>query len=147
MPTYFHVAPLILAPGSIIEPGNWGRVLGLTAVLSQQIYRETVLEAVRQELFPDKPSRLKSFFALESLADAIAYRNQNGPTNLIYEVEIESAKSGGNMHRGNYDRVQDFNAPVMQSMKQCAVLYWTETPTEKIEIVIELPATIVRQCS
>ncbi|WP_293039507.1 hypothetical protein [Paraburkholderia sp.] len=29
MSTYFHLCSVQLASGSIIEPGNWGRIIGL----------------------------------------------------------------------------------------------------------------------
>lgn len=35
--TYFHCAPLTLSPGSVIEPGNWGRLLDLYETVNQQV--------------------------------------------------------------------------------------------------------------
>src|ERR1700681_2787150 len=70
-PTYLHFAPLRLAPGSVIQPGNWGRVLHRyeNATVTQQLFgnawilaRELKFENVRLQNFPEKPSRFDAAF-------------------------------------------------------------------------------------
>jgi hypothetical protein len=57
--TYFHCAPMRLAAGSIIEPGNWGRMLRLYEVTNGQIQgnvlNEALLEFARQLHAPTAP--------------------------------------------------------------------------------------------
>src|SRR6516225_12457424 len=103
--TYFHCAPVRLGVGSIIEPGNFGRVLSHyewnPTNFSLNIWREALLEQARKLYAPDKPSRLKCIFALFSLEDAVAFRNKWCPTNIIHEVQPISENPG--THIGNYD--------------------------------------------
>ncbi|WP_454914161.1 DUF2441 domain-containing protein [Variovorax gossypii] len=133
----------VLGQGSVIQPGNWGRVIALHTNATPVIYRETILESVRRASFPTKPSRLTSFFALESLPEAMRYRNQHAATNLIYEVAVECDPAS--VHRGSYDNTQDFRPPIMQNMQMFAEQYWSAVATEAIEVFCEKPATIVRR--
>jgi hypothetical protein len=57
MPLY-HCSPAWLEPGSVIRPGNYGRVLKLNGPKHNHWLREEMLEFVRKHAFPDKPSRL-----------------------------------------------------------------------------------------
>jgi hypothetical protein len=75
----FHLAPLRLAAGSVIEPGNWGRILKRyqNPHAQQQtmgngwlMARELVYEIARLNFAPEAPSRFQSCFAVESLEAA-----------------------------------------------------------------------------
>ena len=67
---FFHFAPMRLGPGSIVEPGNFGRVIratqhaiqgGEASLISGYVGRELIFELVRAKSFPTtKPSRLTS---------------------------------------------------------------------------------------
>jgi hypothetical protein len=87
--SYFHVAPMALAAGSIIEPGNYGRVVRLLGPQHRAWDRETALENFRKKHHPtDRPSRLSSVFVFEELAHAQHFK-QTEPgfaTNFIYRV-------------------------------------------------------------
>jgi len=59
--TYYHCAPIALSAGSIIQPGNWGRIIrqylssdGGTFAVG---FRERILEDIRAMHYPEKPSR------------------------------------------------------------------------------------------
>lgn len=58
--TFFHIAPMLLGAGSVILPGNWGRVLKLYTNANDVFYREHILETIRANEYPDKPSRLNA---------------------------------------------------------------------------------------
>ena len=45
------------------------------------------MEQARLIHAPTKVSRLEAIYALPSLADALVFRNQYQPTNIIYEVQ------------------------------------------------------------
>jgi hypothetical protein len=60
--TFFHLAGIQLAPGSIIEPGNWGRIILATGPQHPEYQREFALENARLAKCPHKPSRLKAAF-------------------------------------------------------------------------------------
>jgi len=87
MNTFFHISPTILGVGSVILPGNFGRIVKLynpSSVNFDILTRETIFEQVRQQEFQDKPSRLDCLFLLESLEQAIEYKNKHAVWNVIY---------------------------------------------------------------
>lgn len=89
--SYYHITQPLLATGSVIENGNFGRLLekynrefGNLEIL----YREEVLEFIRKEKYPAKPSRFKSIFLLDSIENAFKYKEVNAPNQNIYKVKI-----------------------------------------------------------
>ncbi|MDH0899656.1 DUF2441 domain-containing protein [Comamonas aquatica] len=87
MMNLFHVAPIPLGVGSVIEPGNWGRLMRFNDQQSFVVRRERIFEEVRAAHYPGKPSRMNCIFCLVFSSDAAAYRDEFGPRNIIYEVE------------------------------------------------------------
>lgn len=86
--TYFHLAPISISPGSVIEPGNFGRIMRETQWKHGQYNREYALEQVRIDQFADLPSRLNCVFAFAELADAVSFKRfePGFQRNLIYVV-------------------------------------------------------------
>lgn len=160
MTTFFHVAPNLLGVGSTILPGNWGRILKLytTNQANEPLYRETIVEQIRQSEFPHKPSRLDAIFALETLEEAKLYRDLNCKWNIIYEISIETTDQA--IHKGSYTfNIDTFATPngvicgpnvlntdgLYNGYPMLARQYWSTCPTKNIEVVINAPATIVRR--
>ncbi|WP_426615355.1 DUF2441 domain-containing protein [Bradyrhizobium sp. McL0616] len=96
---YYYLASLSLEPGSIIRPGNWGRIIERYETPSavrqtfgnlNTVARELLFEMVRLETFPDRPSRLRAAFCCPALADMQFYRAKIDPHGfqIIYEVEL-----------------------------------------------------------
>jgi hypothetical protein len=84
----FHSSPILLAPGSIVEPGNWGRI-EKTEILSNFLIVNYLLELERKSNHQNKPSRMKSCFACPHETFVHSYLQQTGKhVDLIYEVEI-----------------------------------------------------------
>lgn len=80
---YFHFAPLRLAPGSIIQPGNWGRILRRyeNATATGQLFgnawilaRELQFELTRLKQFTAKPSRFDAAFCCVTEPEAREYQ-------------------------------------------------------------------------
>lgn len=70
----YHLAGQWLGPGSIILPGNCGRVLRRWAWRHDHAIREAALEAYRDTHCPALPSRLASAFVLLSKEEANTLR-------------------------------------------------------------------------
>jgi hypothetical protein len=70
MASYFHFAPIMLAPGSIIEPGNFGRIIRQRGAAHNLYRREMIFEAVRQQHFSSRPSRLDCLFCFPTQEEA-----------------------------------------------------------------------------
>lgn len=93
MTRYFHFAPLRLGPGSIIEPGNWGRLIKRYSIADGApwlLARELIFEQLRPE---GKPARMSGCFALTTRIEADAYRAAVDPNyqSVLHEVDIVDA--------------------------------------------------------
>jgi hypothetical protein len=138
----YHAAPTMIGEGSIILPGNWGRMLRRHTEASSTLLRECILDSVRTQKFPDKPSRMTALFAVETLEEAIRYRDSNCPNNLIYELSIDTRDL--TIHRGNYNFFMPPGLQVLDGFHQLADRYWSEQATEYVELVIPGPAKVMR---
>ncbi|MEW2971004.1 DUF2441 domain-containing protein [Pseudomonas juntendi] len=138
----YHAAPIMLGEGGIILPGNWGRMLKRYTDVSAVLLRESILESVRALRFPEKPSRMTSLFAIESLDAAIAYRDSNCPHNLIYELIVDD--SDLTIHRGDYSFSMPPGQYLLDGLHQMAEMYWSEQPAEFVELVIPGPGKVMR---
>jgi len=147
VPTYFHCAPIELGPGSIINPGNWGRIFDLYEAqpgsgLPTNVFKEALLEQARLLYAPQKPSRLASAFACLTLPEAIAFRNKHQKTNIIYEVR--PTVPNPNMHLGDYElSIAPYPPRYFQSMLDQPRDYWMKPATSNLEILLECPVQIV----
>jgi len=108
MPLY-HSAPLNLEPGSVIKPGNWGRILNSyrqnnIPANAWILARELAFETVRASEFPTLPSRLSSAFVFESLEHANQFKRNFSQWNAIYEVELVDPAASS--HRAAFNLVQ-----------------------------------------
>ncbi|MCW8472291.1 DUF2441 domain-containing protein [Fluoribacter gormanii] len=120
---YYHIAPILLEPGSIIIPGNYGRIINLTGINHQLYSREMLLEYVRVKNFNHKPSRFSSCFACIDLDEAKFYRSLQHPTSLIYEVKIINTST--KFHIGCYNMLPSVNCSgVPGNPEAVANKYW-----------------------
>lgn len=143
-PRYFHVAPILLGTGSVIHPGNWGRILRLYQAKDANfvLYRETVLEQIRANEFSCKPSRLNCLFLLRSREDAIHYMKVAAPLGLVYEVVVDNPDA--EMHLGDYNFGGNTSSvSLLTDLPQIARDYWTLPPTDAVEVLYPGSATVV----
>lgn len=144
--TYFHCAPIELGVGSIVQPGNWGRILNLYETDNGQINinaaNECLLEWGHKLLAPAKPSRLSAVFTLPSLQDAIAFRNKHQRLSIIHEVEPTDPNA--NRHEGDYEiAITPYRGRYFSQMLQFPTLYWTQQPTANIEILFGCSVRVI----
>ena len=85
----FHACSILLAPGTVILPGNYGRIIrkwGWNHVAAQ---REMMIERVRLHDYPQLVSRLDCCFALISYVEAQRFVAENAANNyVIYQAEL-----------------------------------------------------------
>lgn len=89
--SFFHACPLILEVGSIIKPGNWGRIIKTyqsDRAPWHLAVRELCYENVRLEQHSEKPSRFSSIFLFDCHAHAFNHVQINDPTCILYEVAL-----------------------------------------------------------
>jgi len=97
----FHFLPAEKPRGTIVEPGNFGRLLrdlhegiasnGRVFVLGM-LCREMLFELIRVKHYPQLPSKLACVFVLPTWADAEAYgrNNDSDGRQILHEVSLEN---------------------------------------------------------
>lgn len=150
MATYFHSAPLMLAPGSVIAPGNWGRILNAyrqNAGNAWLLAREFVFESVRASEFPSLPSRLSCAFVFERLEDVNKYQNEFTRWNSIYQVEL--VEPGASYHRAGFNHVQfpDANTEFVPVAAKLARQYWGAENIQVPEILTKSSLRVEKMVS
>jgi hypothetical protein len=75
------------------------------------------------------------------MEEAVWFRDNLANTSLVYEVEAET--KGVVVHRGNYTKVGPVKQFMLDSMPKYAEEYWSNVPTERIEVVFPNSVTIV----
>ena len=126
MPLY-HSSPSLLAPGSIVLPGNYGRIIKMLGKTHPLWKRERVFEEVRKQRYSAKPSRLTSSFCCTNLDTAYFYMRSpslKGET-ALYPVlyEVEKVDHGAVEHRADFNVVQPL-ARRPETMSEIATMYW-----------------------
>ncbi len=90
MPGYYHLHSGLLAPGSTILPGNYGRIIRAYGWKHDMAFREMALEDSRAYRFPHRPSRLDAAFVFLTVEEARNFRQFiNGfREHLVYRVSL-----------------------------------------------------------
>jgi Protein of unknown function (DUF2441) len=84
----YFACTIMLEHGSIVRPGNWGRMLQLVGPPHKEWQRELILEEIRKSEFPHLPSRLECAFVMDELIEAQYYATNFAPFSLVYEVTL-----------------------------------------------------------
>jgi hypothetical protein len=79
---------LMLERGSVIRPGNWGRMVRAIGSGHPEWQREVILEEVRKVEFPNVPSRFECAFVIDDLPEAQYYVSKASPISLVYQVTL-----------------------------------------------------------
>lgn len=143
---YFHVAPTILGMGSIIMPGNWGRVIRLYNWEGSSLittYRELALEQARMMIAPKAPSRLGCVYACETIEGALKYRATNALTSLIYRVQKVDAASP--VFRTSWALIGSSpveGASPLPVLGENIQRYWIGNPDNDVEVLIGGPVRV-----
>ncbi|MEH0023014.1 MAG: DUF2441 domain-containing protein [Desulfobacter sp.] len=151
--TFFYVCPILLENGSIISPGNFGRVIQeyqeyRPSDLGHLAVRELTFEIVRSEHFSDKPSRLTSLFLFSTKEAAFENIVNFSIGSVIYEVEL--IEEGSKIFKGDMDLIAanspNEKIPAIPFIMQAAASYWNgqNLIPEKTEVLTDSPVRILR---
>ncbi|MCS3896413.1 hypothetical protein M2171_005546 [Bradyrhizobium japonicum USDA 38] len=119
---YFHCSSTMLEPGSIILPGNWGRIIRSTGWPHNLAFREAAFDYVREQEFPEKPSRLDSLFFFDDENEARFYANSDGRQHTMLPYEIELIDGGAQQHHADWRSIQPTTPSIDLSWVKD---YWT----------------------
>lgn len=137
MASYFFACSYPLEPGSIVRPGNWGRMIKSYTPQAGNpwiLVREMAYEEIRANEFPQKPSRFDSIFLCSSLEGISEFlRSNNRQFDIAYEVELVNPSA--TCHEGC------LNNPVISAEDNYSSLlakareYWSATKVQNPELV------------
>lgn len=144
---YFYCYSLPLEVGSVIRPGNWGRILRTYTPQSSPnpwlLTREVAYELVRVRNFSKKPSRFESIFVCLSEDDLNEFRNTaNRRLDLGYEVELVNPQAPS--HLGDWTLPNMQNTDNLPAFENRATLYWQGNNIVKQELITLSPIRITR---
>lgn len=89
---FYHFCPARIAPGSVIEAGNFGHLVSLYGYRHNFFGREAAIERVRMVSAPTAPSRLACVFVFLSQIDAAHFKIREQPAATSYLYEVEAAE-------------------------------------------------------
>ena len=149
MPTpYFFCCSLPLAPGSIVNPGNWGRILRRYTQQNSPnpwiLTRELVYEVVRVRNFAEKPSRFDCLFLCQTEAELAVFRANAGRIVFDLDYEVELVDPMAPSHLGDYSAANSQPTATMPDYENAAQLYWQGTQITKPELMTMSPVRILR---
>jgi len=139
--TFFHAVSLPLAPGSVIEPGNWGRMLKNYMAKQDDgtLLRKTLFEQVRCQDFPDRPSRLNGIFLGETAKGLFNFLYECGRIHdIAYEVTLE--QENARPFRTCYG-LPTPDRPLLDALNKQARRYWQGENEDSLETRIEMLTT------
>jgi hypothetical protein len=147
---YFYCCSLPLEVGSVIRPGNWGRILRTyTSQAGQGLWtlsRELIWEIVRLRSFPEKPGRLGAIFACLSQKDLAEFQTTTGRRrDLAFEVELIDPTAPA--HLGDWTLLNFQSADDVSALEKRATQYWQSTNVVKCELVTSSAIRILRMLS
>ncbi|MGY4284912.1 hypothetical protein ACVWXO_004132 [Bradyrhizobium sp. LM2.7] len=128
--SFFHLSGIMLRPGSIIEPGNFGRITRAIGVNHTHWHREQALEAARLRNHPHKPSRLAAAFASIDEREALSFRARipGFAFHMLYRVSLVDPEAHWHL---TDSRLCDRQG---QAQYDWADMYWHEYDPKKIVI-------------
>jgi hypothetical protein len=136
MEEYFLLCSYILSTGSKVEPGNWGRMLKLYKPSMNVVnpYREQIYEKIRQQNFPNRPSRLECIFLCETEEEAKLFKERTGRIfDLIYKVRIVDTEKP--IFRADWDKVKFADPDDTGALEKRAYEYWEGLNITRPEIL------------
>ena len=143
---YYYLCSYPLRGGSIVEKGNWGRIIqknpnfqqlsknlrinsrfssGVIFVAPQDQYviGEFIFERVRKNEFPDAPSRLECIFVCKTSDGAKSFRSESRRNlDLIYEVEPTDVNS--RMLETDWSWINSILNKPLHEIEEAARKYW-----------------------
>lgn len=162
---YYWAGSYPLASGSVVEPGNWGRIFNIEQqgnflsadrlIPPLKVIIETTFEGIRKESFPLMVSRLEGVFLFDNLDSAKVYLSVNKKYfDILYQVEVTNQNA--KISRHPMDLVEEKKYPsgnpkdfdclyqLVPTIMENAHKYWSNTFEAVIyEIITDSPIRIV----
>lgn len=153
MPALFHVSPTDHQIGTILQPGNFGKLVRIarvrqTAVAVDKmsiIAWESALEVARRSLVPNAPSRLDCLFAAPTQNEAEQFRQRFKQGAHIFEIGVDDNTP---TYVADFESITSLptGKTFVDSYIEAAMAYWIQANVGSLrEVLIGGPITIVRK--
>jgi hypothetical protein len=150
MKKYYWLASYDLKADSIVNPGNWGRIINKYSISFQSCnpvaLREYIFEVVRLKSFSYRPSRLECLF-LSGSRNVIDELKKQRPFDILYEVQIIDEKLGffeADMRIAGFPA----NPQTIEGVALFADQYWrAEGEIDQKEVLTLSPIKIINKIS
>jgi hypothetical protein len=141
---FFFACSYPLGEGSVVLPGNWGRMIGKNPDQQQEyILKERVIEQIRQHGFPKRPSRLKSIFLCETLEELEKFLASSGRFfDIKYAVRLTNQRE--QIFRADWNLISQMSMSDIKSLNSLAVDYWSGNTQSGVEVLTKSPVRIVK---
>ena len=146
--SFYYLCSYPLGPESLIQKGNWGRIMRLNLIdqnSAPYLIRELAFEKIRIEEFPDRPSRFKSVFLCPSIESTREFKKVRPSFDIIYEVV--PLDDSANSFEADWSLIKNPTNKNIPQVEEEARIYWSSSITsdDKKEIVIESDLKILRK--
>jgi hypothetical protein len=157
----YHLTMTRLGTGSVIQPGNWGRLIRKYEngtdrpsgnfggnLAGWMIAREMVFELERIRGFADKPSRLESTFSFRDRDHAERYRQAHDVSRaqVLHEVEFINPTSPTHEAAVSLLDWPPNNHSFLVVMTNMALEYWRGASAGTVREVVSHSPLRVREC-
>lgn len=141
MKSYFFLCSYPLKPGSVVLPGNWGRILALYKAEARKLRREAIFEEARLKIAPEAPSRFSAAFVFDSIDVAVSFLPDR-PLDLLYLVDLEDEQQP--TFRADMKLVPQ---PDMEDslIREHASRYWSGHSSLEEPEILTLSALVIRE--
>lgn len=139
--TYFFCCSYPLRTNSIVEKGNWGRI----CKLEKDRPLEITFERIRQQEFPDRPSRFECVFLCPTLENARFFiSTTRRKFDLIYEIDL--VDSNANIFETDWTIVHSTLLNTEAKREEAARKYWNPAhiDEQRKEILVNSAIRILR---
>jgi hypothetical protein len=126
---YYYACSYPLGSGTVVEKGNWGRILRLERIRAgdpitmQRLLRETVFEKVRLQQYPNRPSRFNCSFACPTPESVNRFVSGSRSYDLLYEVEFTD--SCASQFETDWTLIKTLENVTLDQVEQVAHQYWS----------------------
>lgn len=148
---WFMGLSALVAPGAVLLPGNWGRVIRARAEqgvqdAKEQVAYEDVFEEIRLKVAQDAPSRLSCLYVSPDVAAAHHFRDtmKSGRTDVLYRVEPVEMPAEVFVARWSLWNWREIREGTSLKARKSARRYWTEPVAGQArEILVPCPVRII----
>lgn len=145
---YYYLCSYSLSPGSIVQKGNWGRIMNLEKINQNSalnLLRELIFEKVRIEEYINRPSRFgEVMFLCPNLQSAEEFKKES-PFGILYEVE--PLNTNANSFEADWSLIKNPYNKTINQVEEEAHRYWEclIISDNKKEIIIDSDIRILQK--